>query len=96
MSKSLVPGALDSVNPEVLGLTPHALWMLVGDREFMLDFVTFPWFAQASIQQVCNVQLLHGQHLHWPDLDVDLHLESLQHPERFPLLANQTIPPTGG
>ncbi|MEW6241535.1 MAG: hypothetical protein AB1564_12070 [Chloroflexota bacterium] len=22
---------------------------------------------------------------HWPDLDIDIELEALQHPERFPL-----------
>jgi len=33
--------------------------------------------------------LLHGDHLHWPGLDVDLHLESIEHPERFPLLARE-------
>jgi len=24
-------------------------------------------------------------HLHWPDLDVDLSVESIEHPERYPL-----------
>jgi hypothetical protein len=26
--------------------------------------------------------------LHWPDLDVDLHVDSIEHPERYPLVAN--------
>jgi hypothetical protein len=72
---------------EVLGLTPHALWLLVQDRELMLDFKTFPWFRKASIDQVCDVVLLHGQHLHWSQLDVDLHVDSVEHPERFPLVS---------
>jgi hypothetical protein len=72
---------------EVLGLTPHALWLLVQDRELMLDFKTFPWFRKASIDQVCDVVLLHGQHLHWSKLDVDLHVDSVEHPERFPLVS---------
>jgi hypothetical protein len=33
-----------------------------------------------------NVQLLHGDHLVWSDLDVDLDLDSLQSPESFPLI----------
>jgi hypothetical protein len=28
-------------------------------------------------------------HLYWPDLDVDLAVESLDHPERFPLVSRK-------
>lgn len=87
MRKSSARGAGTSVRPEVLGLTPRALWVLVGDRELMLDLKRFPWFARASMEDVCDVVLLHGEHLHWPRLDIDLHLESIEHPERFPLIA---------
>ncbi|MBI5508260.1 MAG: DUF2442 domain-containing protein [Deltaproteobacteria bacterium] len=71
----------------MLGLTPHALWLSVGGRELMLDFRHFPWFADASIADVGDVHLLHGAHLHWPRLDVDLHLDGIEHPERYPLVA---------
>jgi hypothetical protein len=33
------------------------------------------------------VELLNERHLHWPDLDIDLAVESIEHPERFPLIA---------
>jgi hypothetical protein len=86
MAKS-ARGARTSDEVQVLGLTPHALWLLVQGRELGLDLVRFPWFAAASLEDVCNVSLLHGQHLHWPTLDVDLHIDSIDHPERFPLVA---------
>jgi hypothetical protein len=85
MVKSSARGARTSV--EVLGLTPHALWLMVGENELMLDFARFPWFASASLQDVCAVTLLHGQHLCWPRLDIDLHIDSIEHPERFPLVS---------
>jgi hypothetical protein len=28
-----------------------------------------------------------AHHLHWPDLDIDLAVESLRHPERYPLIS---------
>jgi len=30
-------------------------------------------------------QLLHGYHLYWPDLDVDLEIDNLENPEKYPL-----------
>jgi hypothetical protein len=87
MRKSSAHGARTSADPEVLGLTPRALWLLVGERELMLDFETFPWFARATIEEVCDVVLRAGKHLHWPKLDVDLHVDSIEHPERFPLVS---------
>jgi hypothetical protein len=33
------------------------------------------------------VEFSHGRHLYWPDLDVDLDLERIEHPEKFPLVA---------
>jgi hypothetical protein len=89
MARSSARGARTSAEPEVLGLTPHALWLLVGDRELMLDFVRFPWFKGASIEDACDVELLHGVHLRWPRLDVDLLIDSVEHPERFPLVSNR-------
>jgi hypothetical protein len=87
MARSSARGARISDRVEVLGITPHALWILVQGRELMLDFKTFPWFRSASIDQVCDVSFLNGQHLHWPQLDVDLHVDSIEHPERFPLVS---------
>jgi hypothetical protein len=28
---------------------------------------------------------LHGYHLYWPDLDVDLEIDNLKNPEKYPL-----------
>jgi hypothetical protein len=92
MRKSSVRGARTSA--EVLGLTPHALWLLVGGKEYMLDFKRFPWFRSAAIADVCDLTFEHGYHLHWPKLDIDLHLDSLEHPERFPLLSKKRAPRT--
>lgn len=94
MTKSPARGAPISADVEVLALTPHALWLAVGKREFMLDFERFPWFRDASMRQAQDLVLMHGCHLHWPALDVDLHLDSLAEPERFPLVSRgRGLPP---
>lgn len=70
---------------EVLNVSGFGIWMLILEREYFLSFEDFPWFREASIGQILNFEFLHGRHLYWSDLDVDLSLESLGSPERFPL-----------
>ncbi len=70
---------------EVLNVSPHGLWLAVVEREFLLPFDEYPWFRDATIAQIQRVELHRGTHLRWPDLDIDLELDSLIHPERYPL-----------
>ena len=72
---------------EVLGVTRHGVWLLVGDTEYHLPFEQYPWFVKATIEQILAIELHHGGHLRWEALDVDLHVDVLAAPERFPLIA---------
>ena len=60
---------------------------MVGEEELFLPFKDFLWFKNATLQSILNVELHGSEHLHWPDLDVDLTLESIQHPEKYPLIS---------
>ena len=73
---------------EVLNVSPHGLWLLVGEQEYFLDYDNFPWFREAPVGRIFQVRLLHGHHLHWPELDVDLELDSLGEPENYPMVAS--------
>lgn len=72
---------------EVTNISSHGLWLLSDDRELFLSFEEFPWFKQAPIGQILNVEEVTPGHFYWPDLDIDLSVESIEHPERFPLIA---------
>jgi len=85
--KSATTGANISA-VEVLNVSPNGFWLLAKGREHFLAFENFPWFRRATLDQLFNIEFLHGHHLHWPDLDVDLDLERIEHPEKFPLVAN--------
>jgi hypothetical protein len=61
--------------------------MLIDDEELALPYSEFPWFTAATIQQIINVVRPTADHLYWPDLDVDVSVASIRHPERFPLRA---------
>jgi hypothetical protein len=64
----------------------------VDDRESYLPFTAFPWFANATVAQLSNVERPVSHHLYWPDLDIDLHSGSIESPESFPLLSRSTVP----
>ena len=72
---------------EVTNISPNGLWLLLDGREVFVSFRHFPWFAEATVQQLVAVRRPSPHHLHWPALDVDLAVESLEHPERYPLVS---------
>ena len=76
---------------EVLNVSPHGFWVMVAAKEYFLDYGDFPWFRNVTLSQLFNVELHHGEHLYWPELDVNLDLERITHPEKYPLVAKDTL-----
>ncbi len=72
---------------QVTNVSTHGLWILLREHEFFLPFEAFPWFRDAPIAEVLRVEQPSPDHLYWPDLDIDLAVESIEHPERFPLVS---------
>lgn len=80
------------VKEEVTNISKHGFWILIHGREMFLPFGQFPWFKDSSVGALLNVKLTGPDHLYWPDLDVDLSVESIDHPERFPLVSKVRSP----
>ena len=72
---------------EVSLVTGKGFWLLVGGEELFASYADFPWFRQATVEQVTTVELLSEEHLYWPLLDVDLAVASIRDPAAFPLVA---------
>jgi hypothetical protein len=72
---------------EVTNISTHGFWILLLNRELFVPFAEFPWFKDAPVGSVVKVELPAPGHLYWPDLDIDLAVESIEHPERFPLVS---------
>jgi hypothetical protein len=72
---------------EVTNVSSHGVWLWLGDREVFLPYERFPWFKDAPIGQVLNVERPSVDHLYWPVLDIDLHIESIDEPDRYPLIS---------
>lgn len=88
--KSATLGLSTSPAPvEVTNISRHGFWILLGDEELFLPFSDFPWFQDAAVGKIINVKLPSSNHLYWPELDVDLAVESIRYPERFPLVSKR-------
>lgn len=88
----------DTSGAELSNVSPHGVWLLVDGRELFLPFDRFPWFREASIRELANIQRPREGHLRWPDLDVDLTLASIEDPDAYPLvsrLSGRGTPPEG-
>lgn len=79
-------GAITSA-PELTHVSKHGFWLLLADEELFLPFEQFPWFRHATIDQIAHVEQPSAEHFYWPELDIDLSLASIRHPEAFPLVA---------
>jgi len=76
---------------EVTHISNHGIWLLAENKEFFLSYEEFPWFKDVTIGQIHNVEEPTPGHFFWPDLDVDLDAESIEHPGRFPLKSKHGI-----
>ncbi len=76
---------------EILGDTPFGTWLIFDGEEFYLNHHDFPWFRKASLEAVLNVKVQSKEHLFWPDLDVDLHVDSMRNPKAYPLKAKTKV-----
>lgn len=88
MAKSLARGKRTSA-VDVLNISAFGVWILVENKEYFASYENFPWFKNAKISEILSVELPHSGHLYWPELDVDLSVESLDSPEKLPLISKK-------
>ena len=72
---------------EVSLVTGKGFWLLLNDEELYVSYADFPWFKQATVEQVTTVERPSEAHLYWPLIDVDLSVASIRRPAEYPLVA---------
>ena len=81
-----MPGVSTS-EVEVSLVSAKGFWLLLGDEDLFVAYADFPWFKQATVEQVTTVKRLSVDHLYWPLLDIDLSVASIRDPALFPLVS---------
>lgn len=74
---------------EVTNISAHGVWILAHDKELFMSYDDFPWFKDQAVKTIFNVEEQSRGHFYWPDLDVDLTVEIIENPSRFPLKAKR-------
>ncbi|HKL21498.1 MAG TPA: DUF2442 domain-containing protein [Tichowtungia sp.] len=69
----------------VENITPFAVWVFDGKKEYAIPFSEFPCLGKVPVEELMHPTLTHGFHLRWENLDIDIDLNSLDHLEDFPI-----------
>ena len=78
--------SISRTSVSVLMINDKGLMLSVLGNDYFVSYNRLPWMREARISDVLNVQMSGRSAIEWPALDVDLEIESLKHPERFPLV----------
>ena len=70
----------------VLMINAQGIMLSVQGQDYFLSYNRIPWMQDAPIRSVLNVQMSGPDAIEWPNLDVDLEIDSLRHPELYPLV----------
>jgi hypothetical protein len=82
---NLSKAGADTLDSEVTNIELHGFWIWMMNCEYFVAFTDYPAFLDATIAQIHHVQVLSPGQLYWSDLDIDIEIEALENPERFPL-----------
>lgn len=85
---SLAHGASTSA-VEVTHVSSLGIWLLAHDVEHFLAYTDFPWFVDQPLKSVLKVEEPSPGHFYWPDMDVDINLDSIHNPQAYPLKAKR-------
>ncbi len=66
------PRGENTFRVEVTNISGHGVWLFAGDRKLFMSYEDFPWFKDAPVSKILNLEEPTSGHFYWPDLDVDL------------------------
>lgn len=70
---------------EVTMINARGILLFVGGKEYYLSYDRYPWFRNAKVSDVLDVTMPDEESLRWDAIDVDLEIDSIIHPERYPI-----------
>jgi len=79
---------------KVLSINADGVFITAFGKDYFLSFNRLPWFKDAKVSDIMNVRNIGTMGIRWDAIDVDLELDSLNHPEKYPLIMKRYIDET--
>ena len=82
--------SLQPTSVSVLMINSQGMMLSVLGQDYFVSYNRVPWLRDARVSSALNVRMCGQNAIEWPELDVDLEIESLKHPERYPLVMKRS------
>lgn len=76
----------NAISASVLMINNQGIMISVEGNDYFLSYNRVPWLKDATVRNILNIKMSDKNAVEWPDLDIDLEIDSLKHPERYPLV----------
>ncbi len=71
---------------EVTIINARGILLYIRGKEYYLSYDRYPWFKDAKVSEVLDVTMPDEDSLRWESMDIDLEIDSIIHPERYPVI----------
>lgn len=82
---------MQNTSASVLMINSQGMMLNVDGQDYFVSYDRVPWLRDATIVKALNVRKSGSWAIEWPDLDVDLEIDCLKHPERYPLVMKRSM-----
>ena len=89
--KRISKQSIDNTLVSVRSIMPDGIFLSVYGNDYYLSYNRLPWFRDAKLSDIFNVSMMGDDAIRWETLDVDLEIDSLIHPERYPLVMKRSV-----
>ena len=76
---------------KVASITPTHVILHLNDDEYLMPYTRVPWFRTAKVEDIFDVRMNGFDEIRWDKLDIDLDVDSLKYPEKYPLIMRQYL-----
>ena len=74
----------DILEYEVTNIEKFGFGLYNAGRAYFIDYESYPEFQNVPVKSILNIQKKDPDQFHWPDLDIDIELNALKNPEKYP------------
>lgn len=84
--QTILENNTNAISASVLMINNQGVMISVEGNDYFLSYNRVPWMKDATVRNILNIKMSGKNAIEWPDLDIDLEIDSLKHPERYPLV----------